>query len=125
MRENIQRERRQELQELAQLLRHKASTDALTGLFNRMRFNEGLASEMASAHEAAARLVSAIKVSDFDIVGTITCSFGVTEYCPGESAEILIARADNALYRAKMNGRNRVEIARRPDVATSSLALTG
>jgi len=41
----------------------------------------------------------------------VTCSFGVAQLAAGESAERLVARADEALYRAKLNGRNRVELA--------------
>ena len=41
---------------------------------------------------------------------------------PGDNAETLIARADNALYRAKMNGRNRAELAPLPDRVTSDAA---
>jgi PleD family two-component response regulator len=41
----------------------------------------------------------------------VTCSFGLTEYCTGDSAEDFVGRADAALYRAKENGRNRVEMA--------------
>jgi len=39
----------------------------------------------------------------------ITVSIGVTQYKEGESAEALVNRADALLYRAKMNGKNRVE----------------
>ncbi len=39
-----------------------------------------------------------------------TFSAGVTLYVPRESPEVLIARADRALYRAKHHGRNRVEV---------------
>lgn len=38
----------------------------------------------------------------------ITCSIGVTEYLSGEDIEVFIQRADNALYKAKQQGRNRV-----------------
>ena len=41
----------------------------------------------------------------------ITASVGVAEYQPGENATDLLDRADVALYRAKRNGRNRVEMA--------------
>lgn len=40
----------------------------------------------------------------------LTASFGVAEAVPGESAEALIRRADQALYRAKKLGRDRVEV---------------
>lgn len=39
---------------------------------------------------------------------SITCSFGVAEYLPGEAVEALFGRVDNALYRAKNSGRNHV-----------------
>lgn len=40
---------------------------------------------------------------------TITVSMGVTAFQPGERSDIALKRADQALYRAKENGRNRVE----------------
>jgi diguanylate cyclase len=43
-------------------------------------------------------------------LGTITVSVGAAEFQPGESVESLIERADEALYLAKNNGRNRVEM---------------
>lgn len=47
-------------------------------------------------------------------MGQITISAGVAEYQPGEEAADLIKRADDALYAAKNNGRNRVEVAHNP-----------
>jgi len=38
----------------------------------------------------------------------ITASFGVAEICAGETPEILLDKADRAMYRAKQEGRNRV-----------------
>ncbi len=40
--------------------------------------------------------------------GSVTLSFGIGKYCPGEPLSELIQRADRALYRAKDAGRNQV-----------------
>lgn len=54
-------------------------------------------------------------------VGTVTCSFGVVEFDPSDSAQSVMARADAALYRAKAKGRDRVELADRPPVEPVAL----
>lgn len=46
---------------------------------------------------------------DFPNIGTFSASFGVSIYDNDENIDKVIARADNALYKAKANGRNRVE----------------
>lgn len=38
----------------------------------------------------------------------MTASFGLTDYAPGDTAETLVKRADEALYAAKRAGRDRV-----------------
>ena len=40
--------------------------------------------------------------------GSLTCSFGVTEYCKADDNSTILKRADEALYEAKRNGRNLV-----------------
>jgi diguanylate cyclase len=47
-----------------------------------------------------------LKASGQDL-GAITMSIGATEFVPGESLTALIERADQGLYRAKREGRNR------------------
>ncbi|RJF64147.1 GGDEF domain-containing protein [Rhodopseudomonas palustris] len=181
VRESLQMQRRADLQVLADNLEVKATTDPLTGLFNRAKFDLVLRHELiraerygtqlalivydidhfkevndAHGHQAGDRVLvqlseivsceirqtdllvrwggeefvvvlpatdgmtaclvadklgRAIAQATFDLVGTITCSFGVSDFVIGDSVDTLLARTDNALYRAKMNGRNRVEFA--------------
>lgn len=53
----------------------------------------------------------AIEQYDFGVGKTITASFGVACYQAGELGNPLFKRLDDALYLAKENGRNRVELA--------------
>jgi len=48
---------------------------------------------------------------DFSSGLHITASFGVTEFRPDDTLEVFTNRVDEAMYRAKKNGRNRVETA--------------
>jgi diguanylate cyclase (GGDEF)-like protein len=191
VRDRILRVRRGKLQNRARYLAHKAATDALTGVANRMRFNERLAEEMARSRRTAApfslllfdvdrfktindswghpcgdqvlvqlartvaanvrqtdllarwggeefaillihtNLLDAAEVAEklrrliertpFDQAGTVTSSFGVAEFLAQDSAESMFSRADHALYRAKLNGRNRVEFDP-PEVESAPLA---
>jgi diguanylate cyclase (GGDEF)-like protein len=45
----------------------------------------------------------------FDQSCCITISLGLSEFQPGDTFDSFISRADNALYRAKTNGKNRAE----------------
>ncbi|PZA13374.1 sensor domain-containing diguanylate cyclase [Rhodopseudomonas palustris] len=180
VRDRLQRQLHEELQFRSQELARQAATDALTGLFNRMTFNERLDEELArsersgrpfslvlfdidhfkevndiyghpmgdqvlirlsqtvaasvrradllvrwggeefallladtdaqAAYETANKLRLLVAHTLFEQVGTVTASFGVAQVLPGDNAETLVARADNALYRAKLNGRNRAEL---------------
>lgn len=179
--DRVEADKRLELQELATALQFRATTDPLTGLSNRLRFNEALSMEMMRAQrygtplslvlydidhfkdindsyghltgdsvliemsrlvasriratdmlarwggeefavllpnttadmaaKFAEQLRAAIDASSFASIGKVSCSLGVAEYL-GETAESFIARADRALYRAKLAGRNRVEVDR-------------
>jgi diguanylate cyclase (GGDEF)-like protein/PAS domain S-box-containing protein len=62
----------------------------------------------ATAAEAAERIRLSLERHDFQPVGNVTASFGVTEYRAGEGTDTLLKRVDAALYRAKEQGRNRV-----------------
>ncbi|KEA62754.1 diguanylate cyclase [Marinobacterium lacunae] len=62
----------------------------------------------AGATELAERLRVAIETTGFGIERTVTASFGVSQLRPGESFAALMQRADERLYWAKREGRNRV-----------------
>lgn len=62
--------------------------------------------DIKGAYGHAQRLRKDIEQKTFS-VGRVTCSFGVAEFKPeSDKAESLIERADNALYKAKAQGRN-------------------
>jgi diguanylate cyclase (GGDEF)-like protein len=184
VRDHVEMERRQKLEDQARDLRVQATRDPLTGLYNRLKFDEALATEIArstrhktpfslvlydvdhfkavndthghqigdrilvevsrlvsarirnidllarwggeefvillggcdgqTAYQVAEHLRAAIEEGAFGDVGSVSCSFGVAPYADGDDVETILARADAALYRAKINGRNRVELALRP-----------
>ena len=189
--DRVQTDKRLELQQLARELELQANTDPLTGLYNRLKFNQALAIEVLrskryqtlfslvlfdidhfkavndtfghqvgdnvlvqlsrivasqvratdllarwggekfvilinvsdqTAQQVAEKLRVAIGRAAFDAVGNVTCSFGLAQYTEGDTPETLIARADSALYRAKLNGRNRVELAPSPIIVAPELA---
>jgi len=51
-----------------------------------------------------------IEQTDFKKVGQITCGVGLSEHRIGDTEKEWIHRVDEALYKAKANDRNRVEI---------------
>ena len=69
-------------------------------------------STVAGAVADAERLRERISQVDIPLTrsaGRLTVSIGVAQYKPGEAIIDTFARADEALYRAKQRGRNRVE----------------
>jgi len=59
--------------------------------------------------EIAERLRTTIEAKKFTTVGHRTASFGITTFIENDSLDSMLLRADNALYRAKEHGRNRIE----------------
>lgn len=65
--------------------------------------------ELTEAFEVADRLRHKIEHHDFEgVAGKVTVSFGVAMYKESESVDEFLTRADDALYRAKDSGRNKV-----------------
>jgi len=60
----------------------------------------------------ATRLAEELRIilsqASYSIAGSITASFGIAQWEPGEAFEHWFKRVDYALYRSKSNGRNRV-----------------
>ncbi|MBN2871025.1 MAG: diguanylate cyclase [Campylobacterales bacterium] len=65
--------------------------------------------DLAKTQYVAEKIRKAVEELHPEEVGSVTASFGVSVYVPGDTQESLVSRADSALYRAKTNGRNRVE----------------
>jgi diguanylate cyclase (GGDEF)-like protein len=58
----------------------------------------------------AEHIRKAIDEHSFKTIVHITCSFGMTAIYPSDSLEQVIERADKALYRAKVDGKNTVRM---------------
>jgi PleD family two-component response regulator len=50
----------------------------------------------------------------------ITASLGVARRCPGDSLDVWIDRADQAMYRAKVGGRDRVMLSEEEPAAKAA-----
>lgn len=66
------------------------------------------ATEIDEAEPFAERVRLEVERENFPTAGQITISLGVAQLQEGESIDALLKRVDNALYRAKQEGRNRV-----------------
>lgn len=67
------------------------------------------ATTLAGATTLAEKIRQAIEITSVPQAGGVTVSLGVAQHLNGETVEDWIARTDAALYRAKKQGRNRVE----------------
>jgi len=67
--------------------------------------------DLDGALKLAEKLRQTVEKHQFPTVKNVTISLGVAQYIDEETPEEFIIRADMALYKAKENGRNRVEVA--------------
>lgn len=83
-----------------------------TDIFGRIGGEEFIiilpSTSIAEAKTFAERIREFIAISEYPTVGKITVSIGGAEFTDGDDIESLVKRADDALYEAKNNGRNRV-----------------
>lgn len=67
---------------------------------------------LSQARDVARRVQEALRttplMTDTHQAITLTCTIGIAQYHPPESAQAFLARADAALYRGKQDGRDRV-----------------
>ncbi len=95
--------------ELASLVQKNIRKDDFFARFGGEEFMIISNSGVKGAAELAEKLRFKIETYDFPLKINVKCSFGVTSYKHGDTADTIIKRADDALYEAKENGRNRVK----------------
>jgi len=97
------------LKELSDILRiHERKTDTL-GRWGGEEFLIILPkTDLNGSRDRAERIRIMIESHVFPIVGHKTASFGIAQLQENDTMASLIERADKALYRAKLEGRNRV-----------------
>ena len=102
------------LQEVATLVQQNIRDTDTTGRYGGEEFitilPETNLSSALNVAERTRKLIATSEMKDSERnVFNITVSQGLSSYKPGDDGYSLISRADDALYRAKENGRNRVE----------------
>jgi diguanylate cyclase (GGDEF)-like protein len=105
----------QVLREFADVLRATVRDSDVAGRWGGEEFLLLLpGTEAAGGAQLADRVRSSLAERSFrgadGALVVVTCSFGVAQHTPGSDEHALFAAADRALYRAKREGKNRVEV---------------
>lgn len=66
--------------------------------------------EISGAYKACENIRQKVSLLRHPKAGEITISIGLTEYREGDTLQAMYERSDQALYKAKNNGRNRIEV---------------
>jgi len=72
-------------------------------------YNIAAAADLAEALRSKIQAIRIRQRRTGDVISSVTASFGISQLQPGQSPVELIEAADCAMYKAKENGRNRVE----------------
>ena len=97
------------LREFSELLKKHTRTQDFVGRWGGEEFIIAMPDiTPEQAVKNAERLRSAIESHDFGSSGTVTASFGIAVSTENDTRESLIGRADECLYKAKDQGRNRI-----------------
>jgi diguanylate cyclase (GGDEF)-like protein len=110
------------LQLFAKVARESLRANDIVGRLGGEEFVAVLPAALAEASIAAERVRAALEAASVVYDGkriAVTVSIGIASGAPKTALNSLIARADEALYRAKGNGRNRVELASDAPLAPS------
>jgi len=98
------------LQELSSVLKSRIRKEDALGRWGGEEFLILLPQcDLAAAYALAEKLRALVERHALSRVGSKTVSFGVATFHIGDDEKSMVARADEALYRAKAHGRNRVE----------------
>ena len=98
------------LVQLAGLLQRQARISDSVGRWGGEEFLVvASATSISAVIELAERFRKAVAEAEFCHGRPVTISLGLAQALPGDNIDLLLKRADSALYRAKRLGRNRIE----------------
>lgn len=98
------------LKEFAALIKSNVRETDIVGRWGGEEFLILSDTDLDSATQLSEKLREKVSAFKFSFAGHKTGSFGVSSYHAGDDEKSMMKRADEALYRAKENGRNRVEV---------------
>ena len=96
------------LKQLATLVSKHIRGDDIFARWGGEEFIIALDTDIENATKIIENIRHFIEKEIYEEVGTVTCSFGLTDFRKGDTIKSITNRADEALYEAKESGRNRV-----------------
>ena len=96
------------LTEFAKTIKSNIRENEIIGRWGGEEFIVICECKLKNAIDLAEKLRKIIEEKEFDSVGKLTASFGLSSYEESDNISILIQKADYSLYKAKREGKNRV-----------------